>query len=217
MKGGGRKCGHVFVVFLISIFKAAGLLLTFALRLSLFALLFSDSAKAQTSFPAPPPDRTLIYLAGEANDLEAMPIESGTTPLKTERVAGSDKTSYIELAGSESRKVIDNTAPRFYLFVSDEPNVHPPFIVRLTQKRGVRRVTAMAQRGYAGFAIYSEAIVKPRYRVRSHIDRTLYMEISPRESLTPGEYAIIGADLRRIATFRVVSRDKVKNLFLFKD
>jgi hypothetical protein len=30
------------------------------------------------------------------------------------------------------------------------------------------------------------------------------MEIRPRASLMPGEYAIIGDDLARIATFRVV-------------
>ena len=32
----------------------------------------------------------------------------------------------------------------------------------------------------------------------------VFMEVRPRTSLMPGEYAIIGDDLARIATFRVV-------------
>jgi hypothetical protein len=162
-------------------------------------------AQAQQSFPAPPADRAQIYLAGEGGALEALPFEAGTTPLKAEAVAGSDKRSYIELKGLAAAKAIRDTSPRFYLFVRDEAGAHPPFLVRLSQKRDARRVTAMAQKGLKGFAIYSEEIVKPHYRVLSRADGMLYMEISPRESLTPGEYAIIGTDLQRIATFRVVS------------
>jgi hypothetical protein len=66
----------------------------------------------------------------------------------------------------------------------------------------------MAQKGLKGFAIYSEEIVKPHYRVLGRADGLLYMEISPRESLTPGEYAIIGTDLQRIATFRVAAASR---------
>jgi len=35
-------------------------------------------------------------------------------------------------------------------------------------------------------------------------DEQVFMELRPRGSLMPGEYAIIGDDLARIATFRVV-------------
>lgn len=162
-------------------------------------------ARAQDTFPPPPADRTQIYVVNGANALEPLPFETGATPLKTDRVAGNDKTSYIEVKGLGTTKTIDNASPRFYLFVPDEANVHPPFIVHLTQKKGSRRVTAMAQKGLKGFAIYSEEIVKPHYRVLSHTTGALYMEIRPRESLAPGEYAIIGTDLERIATFRIVA------------
>lgn len=180
-----------------------------AITLLLFGLgstvLFSPQTQAQNSFPAPPTDRTRIYFINSTNSLEPLPFEAGTTPLKTDRVAGNDKTSYIEVKGSSALSAISNASPRFYLFVVDGANVHPPFIVHLTQKKGARRVTAMAQKGLMGFAIYSEEIVKPHYRVLSRADGALYMEISPRESLAPGEYAIIGSDLERIATFRIAT------------
>lgn len=183
-------------------------------RILLFAILVASlipgthgvaygPARAQDSFPPPPADRAQIYVVNRANALEPLPFETGTTPLKTDQVAGNDKTSYIEVKGLSAAKAIESAAPRFYLFVRDEANVHPPFIVHLTQKKGARRVTAMAQKGLKGFAIYSEEIVKPHYRVLAHTTDVLYMEIQPRESLAPGEYAIIGADLERIATFRI--------------
>jgi hypothetical protein len=180
-----------------------------SLKAALLLCVVHAFAQAQQSFPAPPADRTLIYLAGEAGALEALPFETGRTPLRAEAVAGSDKRSYIELKGDAAAKAIGNTSPRFYLFVRDEAGAHPPFLVRLSPKRNARRVTAMAQKGLKGFAIYSEEIVKPHYRVLSRADGMLYMEISPRESLTPGEYAIIGTDLQRIATFRVDSASRL--------
>lgn len=173
------------------------------------ALFASEAAVAgsllrwQDAFPAPPADRALIYLVNESGAVEPLPFETGMTPLKADEVAGSDKTSYIELKGAQASKIISQFEPRFYLFVKDEANAHPPFIVRLTQKRGGRRVTAMAQKGLRGFAIYSEEIVKPHYRVLGREGGMLYMEIRPRLPLAPGEYAVIGSDLQRIATFRL--------------
>lgn len=177
----------------------------FILHSSAFILALAvagSSLGGQEAFPAPPADRTLIYLVN-GGAVEALPFETGTTTLKTDAVARSDKTSYIELKGARAGLQIDETLPRFYLFVADVANVHPPFIVRLTEKRGARRVTAMAQKGFSGFAIYSEEIIKPRLRVLGREGGLLYMEIRPRESLLPGEYAIIGTDLQRIATFRI--------------
>lgn len=157
----------------------------------------------QDSYPAPPTDRALIYVSDENNALAALPFETATTPLAVERVAGSDKRSYVELKGERAATALKTDAPRFYLFVSDAPNTHPPFIVSLTMKRGARRVTAMAQKGLKGFAVDSEEIIKPHYRVLGHEGGMLYMEIRPRERLLPGEYAIMGTDLQRIATFRI--------------
>jgi hypothetical protein len=159
----------------------------------------------QQTFPAPPADRALVYLASAGGALEALPFEAGATPLKAEMVAANDKRSYIELKGAEAAKVISETLPRIYLFVADAAGGHPPFLVRLTEKGKARRVTAMAQKGLKGYAIDSEEIVKPHYRVLLREGGMLYMEITPRESLLPGEYAIIGTDLQRVATFRVAS------------
>ena len=134
-----------------------------------------------------------------------MPLafEAATTPLRIAEAAKGDKRSYVELKGEHSSTVITRDEPRFYLFVSDVPNTKPPMIVRLTEKRGSRRVMAMAQKGYTGFAIDSEEIIKPHYRVLKHEGGVYFMEIRTREPLMLGEYAIIGADLNRVATFRV--------------
>lgn len=164
-----------------------------------------QSPSAQDAFPPPPADRTLIYVADENNSLVALPFETGTTPLAVGKVAGSDKRSYVELKGESAATVVKSNEPRFYLFVPDAPGTHPPFIVSLTAKRGARRVTAMAQKGFKGYAIDSAEIIKPHYRVLGHEGGLFYMEIRPREMLLPGEYAIIGADLRRIATFRIAA------------
>lgn len=158
---------------------------------------------AQETFPAPPADRTLVYVMDESNALTVLPFEIGTTPLPVEKVSGGDKRSYIELKGESATTTLKSSEPSFYLFVPDVPNAHPPFIVSLTAKRGTRRVTAMAQKGYKGFAVDSALIIKPHYRVLGREGGMLYMEIRPREWLLPGEYAIIGIDLQRIATFRI--------------
>ena len=159
--------------------------------------------RAQETLPAPPADRTLIYYGDEKNVLVPFAFEAGTTPLRVEAVAKGDKRSYVELKGESSSTVISNIEPRFYVFLPDDPHAKPPFIVRLTSKRGARRVTAVAQKGYKGFAIDSEEIIKPHYRVLWREGGHVFMEIRAREPLMFGEYAIIGADLQRIATFRV--------------
>lgn len=161
--------------------------------------------QAQETFPAPPSDRSLIYVADEKGALASLAFEAGTTPLNIEAAAKGDKRSYVELKGESSANQITSFEPRFYVFVADDGHAKPPFIVRLTKKRGTRRVTAMAQKGYKGFAIDSEEIVKPHYRVLGRDNGILFMEIRAREPLMPGEYAIIGTDLQRIATFRVAA------------
>jgi hypothetical protein len=161
---------------------------------------------SQEALPAPPADRTLIYTARAAgSDLTPLAFETGTTPLNVEAVAKGDKRSYIELKGERSATLINTGEPRFYLFLPDDPHAKPPFIVRLTEKRGSRRVSAMAQKGYAGFAVDSEEIVKPHYRVLGRENGMIFMEIRARELLMPGEYAVIGTDLRRVASFRVAA------------
>ena len=169
------------------------------------ALVLAQTA-AQETLPAPPSDQALIYFADEhGNNLAPLAFEEGMTPLRVEQVAKGDKRSYVELKGEHAATVITGLEPRFYLFLPDEANAKPPFLVRLTEKGGARRVTAMAQKGYKGFAIDSEEIVKPHYRVIKREGGSQFVEFRPREPLLYGEYAIIGTDLRRVATFRIMA------------
>lgn len=171
----------------------------------LCAALFGARAAAQETLPAPPADRALVYFSDERQTaLAPLVFEQGSTPLRVEEVAKGDKRSYVELKGEHAATVVTGLEPRFYLFLPDEANAKPPFLVRLTAKRGARRVTAMAQKGYKGFAIDSEEIVKPHYRVLGRNGGMQFVELRPREPLLNGEYAIIGTDLQRIATFRVM-------------
>jgi len=163
----------------------------------------NDFASRQETFPAPPADRTLIYVTDDKGALAPLPFEQGTTPLRAEAEAKRTKTSYVELKGAEAANVIKTDAPRFYLFVQDVSSPHPPYLVRLTPRRDARRVTAMAQKGLRGFAIDSAEIVRPRYRVLGREGGMLFMEVRASESLLPGEYAFIGGDLARIAAFRI--------------
>jgi hypothetical protein len=158
----------------------------------------------QGSFPAPPADRSLTYWRVDENAaLQPLPVEVGTTTLRPAVPAGSDKTSHVELKGESAPTIIASSEPHFFLFVPDTSGGHPPLLVRLTSKRGSRRVTAMAQRGQRGFAIPGEEIVKPRYRVLGRDGGMIYMEVWGREPLPPGEYAFVGSEVARIATFRI--------------
>ncbi len=190
---------------------AFALLLVLLAAMSLASTSLVSATLAQETFPAPPADRTLIYVGDERGALAPFAFEVGATPLSVEREAKGDKRSYVELKGSASATVITSLEPRFYLFLPDDGHAKPPFIVRLTEKRGARRVTAMAQKGYKGFAIDSEEIVKPHYRVLGRENGLLFMEIRTREPLMFGEYAIIGTDLQRIATFRIGASSNQSN------
>lgn len=163
------------------------------------------SAQPQTAYPSPPADRTLVYYTDESNHLSALPFETGSSPLSIDAVAKSNQHSYVELRGEHAQTIMKTDEPRLYLFVVDAANVHPPFLVRFDEHRGARRVTAIAQKGARGFAIDSEQIIKPHFTVIARESGMTFMEIRPREPLEPGEYAIIGSDLARIATFRIAA------------
>ena len=177
-------------------------------RLKLIVLLVGAvwlSALAQSDIgPAPPADHSLIYALNQENKLAPLPFEIATTPLKTELVAKSTTTSYLELKGEHAPTVLPGNAGIF-VFVTDRGGAHPPLIVWLTPHRGSRRVTAIAERGRAGFAIVTSEIVRPVPHGLAKNGDEVFMELRPRASLMPGEYAIIGNDLTRVATFRVVS------------
>jgi len=166
---------------------------------------FLSTSEAQEFLPSPPPDRGLVYILDKQNQLVPLPFEKAQTPLHPEKIAGSTKVSYLELKGEHAGTTITTATPRWFLFTYERPGAHPPFLVWLTPRRGARRVTAIAQRGTTGFAISSAEIVRPSIRVLFKEGDQVFMEFRPRTSLMPGEYAIIGDDLTRIATFRVVT------------
>ncbi len=167
-------------------------------------MLMATDGRAQEFLPKPPADRALIYTLDDQNKLVALPFELGQTPLRQSDIAKSTKVSYVELKGEHSATVFNTATPRVFLFTYERPGVHPPFLVWLTPRKGARRVTAIAQRGLAGFAISSDEIIKPTVRGLVKEGDLVFMEVRPRNSLMPGEYAIIGDDLARIATLRVV-------------
>jgi hypothetical protein len=172
--------------------------------LALNSVFSIQSQTAQEFLPAEPAERSLIYTLDEQNSLVPLPFEPGLTPLKPASIAKNTRVSYIELKGEHATTVLRSAQPRVFLFTWQRPGVHPPFLVWLTPRKGARRVTVIAQKGLSGFAVSSEEIIKPTIRVLVKEGDLVFMEVRPRTSLMPGEYAIIGDDLARIATFRVV-------------
>lgn len=160
-------------------------------------------AMAQEILPSPPPDHSFVYYLNRNNELAPFPFESGLTSLNYQKPAKGTKVGFIELKGEHATTVFETLAPRIFLFTSHRVGSHPPFLVSLTSGRGVRRVKAVVQKGMSGFAIESEQIIKPNLRVLDSLGEEVFMEIRPRVSLIPGEYAIIGDDVARIATFRI--------------
>lgn len=151
-----------------------------------------------------PTDRSSIYFVDKQGSLAPLSFEAGTTPLDSNKVAKSNRLGYVEIKGEHALISLAEKDARFYLFVSDTPNVHPPFLMRLTTtKRGARRAVVTTESGQRGFAYESGQIVKPLYTVQSHDGGMYFMEVRGRAPLLPGEYAFIGADLARLATFRV--------------
>src|SRR5262249_35930601 len=55
-----------------------------------------------------------------------------------------------------------------------------------------------------GFRNFIREIVKPSARGLAKNGEEVFMELRPRASLMPGEYAIIGEDLTRVVSFRIV-------------
>jgi len=165
---------------------------------------FNLTTPQQEYLPSPPADHSLIYFLDQQSQLKALPFEAATTPLKQDETAKSTTTSYLELKGEHAVTVLPATA-NIYLFTNDRGGSHPPLIVWLTPHHGARRVTAIAERGRSGFAISSAEIVRPIPRGLGKTGDEVFMELRPRVSLMPGEYAIIGNDLTRVATFRVAS------------
>ena len=177
-------------------------------KVTLFLILtglYQAAAFAQKeSLPAPPADHSLIYVMDQQDRLVALPFETATTPLRPEQIAKSTTTSYLELKGEHAATILPANT-RVFVFTIEHGGAHPPLIVWLTPHRGSRRVTAIAERGRTGYAIPDPEIIRPIPRGLAKNGDEVFMELRPKTSLMPGEYAIIGNDLTRVATFRVVS------------
>src|SRR6266705_6395351 len=177
--------------------------LTAAILLAICISGLDQAASTQEILPSPPSDHILVYFLSGNNELVPLPYESGQASLNYQKPAKETRVGFIELKGEHATTVFETAAPRIFLFTSRRAGSHPPFLVLLARCRGARRVTAIAQRGLSGFAIASEQIIKPNLRVLASIGEEVFMEIRPRVSLIPGEYAIIEDDQARIAAFRI--------------
>jgi len=184
--------------------RVKSLFLILSLTVGIFASIspFVVNANTQEFLPAPPADHSLVYVLDPHNKLTPLPFESATTPLRVSEVAKNSRNAYLELKGEHAATVL-SPDQRIFLFTFQRAGVHPPFIVLLTSHHGNRRATATTQRGLAGLAIPSEEMARPSVRVLAKNGDEAFMELRPRVSLMAGEYAIIGDDLTRVATFRV--------------
>jgi hypothetical protein len=167
---------------------------------------------AQQSFPDPPVDLTKIYFLSGANDLSALPFESGITPINVFQPAVDDKITRLRVTGPTAATVLTNDNLRFFVFVADRMDPPPHQLVRLTTHKSERSLRISVIKGRKGYAPFDEDNIRLQRRVLRRLNvpagpgRTIlvnYMELRPLQPLAPGEYAIIGDSLTDIAPFRV--------------
>lgn len=170
------------------------------------------NAYRQQPFPAAPNDLTRIYYLDTANKLAPLPFEIGITSLNVHSVARENKRSEVKLNGLKATAVLNGSNPSFYVFVADRMDPPPHLLVRLMSKQASRRFTVTVIKGRKGYMPLHEENVRLDYRIlerlsveagEGRIRFVNYMEIRPRQSLEPGEYAIIGDSLAAIATFSI--------------
>lgn len=158
----------------------------------------------QETIPVAPSDHTLIYTAAPTGELTPLSYEAATTKLQPDVMAKNSKRDALVFTGGKSATTLSSATPRFYLFVpANAQQMHPPLIVRLNAKNNARRVAALMEKNSRGIVIPSEEIIKPRYRVLGKAGEMLYLEVRPDAPLASTEYAFIGANLQRVATFRI--------------
>ena len=167
---------------------------------------------AQQPFPDPPGDLTKIYFLRDANDLSALPFESGVTPLNVFQPAVEDKIARVRVTGPTATTVLRSADLRFFVFVADRMDPPPHQLVRLTPGKSERSLKISVVRGRKGYAPFDEDNIRLRRRILKRLSVSAggsrmifvnYMELTPLQPLSPGEYAIIGDSLADVATFRV--------------
>jgi hypothetical protein len=185
-----------------------------ALALTFFCANFFVSSKvrvAQELRPIPD-DATRVYYENAPGKFAALAFEANTTALNPFVVAKKDKVTYAEVKGPTAATVLAERLPRFYVFVADKMDPPPHQLVRLTTKKNARRFTVVSIKGRKGYSPMDAETIKLEYRLleRVPVRRAMgliiflnYLELRPRQELTPGEYAIIGDSLLDIAAFRI--------------
>ena len=167
---------------------------------------------AQQTFPELPSDLTRVYYMGVDNKLVPLPFEQGITSVNAYAIARENKTSAVKLSGANAATYLPNSKPSFYVFVADRMDPPPHLLIRLTGKKSSRQFMITTIKGRKGYLPLNEESISLDYRIleRLPVDagkgRILfvnYMEIHPRQALTPGEYGIIGNSLSDIATFSI--------------
>lgn len=168
-------------------------------------------AGTQQSYPPPPNDATRIYYLHN-QELTPIPFEQGQVTGNLFVPAPEDKVAPVRLKGARAATVLNVQDLRFYVFVGDRMDPPPHQLVRLTPKGSSRELKislVKGRRGYAPFDVDTlplERRLLERLRVTAGTSRIIfvnYMELRPKEKLSPGEYAIIGDSLADMATFRI--------------
>lgn len=172
---------------------------------------FFTPCKIQNLYPEPPNDLTRIYYLSN-NKLVALPFEKGLTTVNVFAPAAADKVTQVRVKGTSAETILTNDDLRFYAFVADRMEPPPHQLVRLTVTKTNRQLKISVVKGRDGYAPFEsdtiglEHRLLERLRVSAGSNRILfvnYMELRPKNVLTPGEYAIIGDSLADMATFRV--------------
>jgi hypothetical protein len=166
----------------------------------------------EDAFPDYPDDITRVYFLTDAHALVALPFEVAVSSLPTKAATKSNLMGRVELKGERAATVITNPQPRFYVFVQEDVNPPPQFLIRLTRRKGARRFAAVTEKGKSGFLPLSTEAIKLHYRLLTRVPVSagsggiiyvLYVELRVLSPLAPGEYAIVGNDLANTATFRI--------------
>lgn len=172
----------------------------------------SSAEISQQGFPDPPNDLTRVYYLTTEHALLPLPFEPGIAPLNVFVPAKKDQVVQLHVKGPAARTVLTDRRPAFYVFVADRMDPPPHQLVRLAPSKFERQLSISVIRGRKGYAPFGkdnvvlERRLLARLRVAAGPNRVLfvnYMEVRPRTSLDPGEYAIIGDSLADLATFQI--------------
>jgi hypothetical protein len=127
---------------LLLVFSGAGVVVRESI-----ALVEGKAFAQEEAFPDYPDDITRVYFLTDAHELMALPFEVAVSSLQEKARAKSNLMGHVELKGERAATVIRNPQPRFYVFVQEDVNPPPQFLIRLTGRKGARRFTAVAEKG----------------------------------------------------------------------